>query len=89
MNKIALKLLVVAMAAGLAGCSSGPSYVMEKGWVRSGTSYEQAKRQLFFCNEKARDAAERETQVGGLVESCMALEGFKWGVYRTRIDGDD
>jgi hypothetical protein len=85
MKKILLPTVVTALLTTLTGCATGPSYTIEKGWVKENVSYEDAKLQLFNCNEKAKLAAERETQIGGLVESCMALEGFKWGEYKRRI----
>ena len=85
MKKIALSTLTAGLMMSLLGCASGPSYTIEKGWVKEGVTYEQARQQLFACKEKAQAAAERETQVGGLTESCMTLEGYTWGEYRRRI----
>lgn len=85
MTKIALSSITAALIITLSGCASGPSYKIENGWVKQDISYEQARRQLFDCTEKAKTMAERETQVGGLTESCMTLEGYKWGTYRTII----
>lgn len=85
MKKIALSTITAGLLASLSGCASGPSYTLEKGWVKQDVSYEQARQQLFACKEKARATAERETQVGGLTESCMTLEGYTWGEYRRRI----
>ena len=85
MKKIAISTLSAALIVMLPGCASGPSYTIEKGWVKKGVSYDQAKRLLYACKEKARANAERETQIGGLTESCMTLEGYTWGEYRKRI----
>lgn len=85
MRNLTLFTTTAALIATLSGCASGPSYTIEKGWVKQGASYEQARKQLFDCNDKAKAAAERETQVGGLTESCMALEGYKWGEYKRII----
>ncbi|MCP5142802.1 MAG: hypothetical protein H6926_00895 [Chromatiales bacterium] len=85
MNKKALSTFAVALISTLSGCASGPSYIVEKGWVKQGVSYEQARRQLFDCKEKAKANAERETQIGGLTESCMTLEGYAWGEYKRPI----
>lgn len=85
MKKIALSTLTATLIATLSGCASGPSYTIEKGWVKRGVSYEQARRQFFDCKEKAKANAERETQIGGLTESCMTLEGYAWGEYTRRI----
>lgn len=85
MKKVALSSLTVALIAVLSGCASGPSYEIKDGWVKEDVSYEQSRRQLFDCQEKAKNNAERDTQVGGLTESCMTLEGYKWGTYRTPI----
>lgn len=85
MKRIALSTVVFAFIATVSGCASGPSYTIEKGWVKEGSSYEQAREQLFDCQQKAKANAERETQVGGLTESCMTLEGYTWGEYRKRI----
>ena len=85
MRKIALSTFTAALITTLSGCSSTPSYNIEKGWVKKGVTYEQAKIQLFDCAEKAKATAERDTQIGGLTESCMALEGYTWGQYKTAI----
>lgn len=85
MKKIAYSAITAALIASVAGCASGPSYEIEKGWVKQGVSYEQARKQLFDCKEKAKANAERDTQVGGLTESCMTLEGYSWGEYKKRI----
>lgn len=85
MKKVVLSSFGVALILTLSGCASGPSYRIEHGWVKQDVSYEEARRQLFDCQEKAKANAERETQIGGLTESCMTLEGYKWGTYRTRI----
>jgi hypothetical protein len=85
MKKIALSTVAAALVTSLSGCASGPSYTIEKGWVKQDVTYEQARQQLFVCKEKAQAAAERETQVGGLTESCMTLEGYTWGEYKRRI----
>lgn len=82
MQKVVLSAVLVAMLASLAGCASGPSYRIENGWVKQGSSQEQANLQLMMCKQKAMAVAERDTQVGALVESCMSLEGYKWGSYR-------
>ena len=83
MKKIVI--LTATLVTVLSGCASGPSYRIEKGWVKNGVNQEQARRQYFDCQEKAKSNAERETQVGGLIENCMTLEGYKWGEYRTVI----
>lgn len=85
MKKIALSTITVAIISTLSGCASGPSYQIEKGWVKKDVSYQEARKQLFDCQEKAKANAERETQVGGLIESCMTLEGYSWGAYRRII----
>ncbi|WP_155996750.1 hypothetical protein [Thioalkalivibrio sp. ALMg11] len=85
MKGIALSFFTAGLVVALSGCASGPSYKIEKGWVKEGVSYEEAQRQRFDCREKAKDNAERETQIGGLKESCMTLEGYEWGTYRTKI----
>lgn len=84
MKKVVLSAVLVTMLASLAGCASGPSYRIEKGWVKQGANQELANLQLMMCKQKSIAVAERETQVGALVESCMALEGYKWGSYRVR-----
>ncbi|MGH1460440.1 MAG: hypothetical protein ACRBB6_00225 [Neptuniibacter sp.] len=84
MKKVLPAISVVLMVT-LSGCASGPSYTIEKGWVKKDVSYQQARKQLFNCQEKAKNNAERETQIGGLIESCMTLEGYIWGQYRKRI----
>ena len=85
MKIIALSTFAIALISAMSGCATGPSYQIEKGWVKRGVSYEQAHKQLFDCKEKAKYNAERETQVGGLTENCMTLEGYKWGEYKTEI----
>lgn len=84
MNK-RFAVLAVVLVATLSGCASGPSYRIEKGWVKKGVNQIQARKQYFDCQEKAKSNAERDTQIGGLVENCMALEGYKWGEYKTEI----
>lgn len=84
MNKIKLTVLSIALIGAMTGCA-GPSYRIEKGWVKKGVSQEQSRTQYFDCQEKAKANAERETQVGGLVENCMTLNGYKWGEYKTQI----
>lgn len=86
MKKWALSITTAALVATLSGCASGPSYSIEKGWVKKDVTYQQAQRQLFDCKDKAKAAAERDTQIGGLTESCMALEGYTWGKYRRIIN---
>ena len=76
---------IVAFAFLFSGCATGPSYKIEQGWVKENIDQAQAKRQLFDCKEKAKSAAERETQIGGLTESCMSLEGYSWGEYKTAL----
>lgn len=85
MKKIALLIFTAALTSVLAGCVSGPSYNVHQGWIKQDTTNEEARRQLFDCQEKAKINAERDTQIGGLTESCMILEGYKWGTYKTRI----
>jgi len=85
MKKIAISTALAAAIVILPGCASGPSYIIEKGWVKKDVSYEQAKVQLYNCKEKAKANAERETQIGGLTESCMTLEGYTWGQYRKAV----
>lgn len=85
MKKIALSVATIGLVASLSGCSSAPSYQIEKFWVKDGVSQEEAKKQFFDCKEKAKTAAERETQIGGLTEHCMQLDGYQWGEYRTKI----
>lgn len=85
MKKIALSTIAAALITSLSGCASGPSYTIENGWVKQDVSYELARQQLFVCQEKAKATAQRETQIGGLTESCMTLEGYTWGEYRRRI----
>lgn len=84
MNK-RLVFLSAILVVTLSGCASGPSYRIEKGWVKNGVSQEQSRRQYFDCQDKAKSNAERETQIGGLIENCMTLEGYKWGEYKTII----
>ncbi len=85
MKKAALLTTAATLVTTLSGCATGPSYTIEKGWVKEGVSYKQAQRQLFDGKEKAKANAERETQIGGLTESCMTLKGYRWGEYRKRI----
>jgi len=85
MKKAALLTIAATLVTTLSGCATGPSYTIEKGWVKEGVSYKQAQRQLFDCKEKAKANAERETQIGGLTESCMTLNGYRWGEYKRRI----
>jgi len=79
------KLLTIGVIAlTLTGCASTPVYQIEKFWKKDNVTHIQAKREFFDCKETAKSTAERETQVGGLTESCMTLKGYKWGVYKTR-----
>lgn len=75
----------VLVAMSTSACVTGPSYRIEQGWVKEHVDQTQAKQTLYNCAEKAKAAAERVTQVDGLTESCMALEGFAWGEYRTAL----
>lgn len=85
MKKPLFLTISIAFFLTMAGCASGPTYKVKEGWVKQDVTYEQSRRDLFYCQEKARSNAERETQVGGLTESCMTLEGYRWGEYKTRI----
>ena len=85
MRNIALPIITTVLIAALSGCASGPSYTIKEGWVKQDISYLQSQQQLIICKEKAKATAERDTLVGGLIESCMTLEGYSWGQYKTRI----
>lgn len=83
MNKI-LTAGSIILISTLTGCATGPTYHIEKFWKKDSITHMQAKQEFIACKETAKSTAERDTQVGGLTESCMTLKGFKWGVYKTR-----
>lgn len=79
-------ILCVVTSLYISGCATAPSYKIQEGWVKESVDQAQAKKQLFDCMEKAKSAAKRETQIGGLTESCMSLEGYSWGEYKTALN---
>lgn len=84
MKKVLFSIPVI-VGVLVSGCASAPVYEVEKFWKKDEVSLEQAKRDFIICKEKAKKHAERDTQVGGLTENCMQLEGYKWGEYKRRV----
>ena len=82
MSKVVKTAFALVLMTTLAGCASGPSYSIKEGWVKKGMNQRDSDNQFQYCKEKATNVAKRETQIGSLIENCMALEGYKWGKYK-------
>jgi len=88
MKTISFAIIIMVFIGTLEGCSSDTItryYEVKDFWKKNNVTYDQAKHDFFVCEEKAKNAAERETQIGGLTEACMKLKGYQWGTYRWMI----
>jgi PBP1b-binding outer membrane lipoprotein LpoB len=50
-------------------------------WKKINTPYKKAQLDYKVCQAKVEAADIRETRKGGLVESCMQLNDYKWSKY--------
>jgi hypothetical protein len=82
MKKIAL---IILMGTFLTGCNSVPTVKYQtkviQFWKKSDTSYKKAQLDYKVCKIRVDATDIRETKKGGLVESCMQLNDYKWDKY--------